>query len=166
MFLGARLQSRHLFRMAVNNPSGGWMAIFVIALIVTRRHLVNVVRTLLGMPGGIDDSQEPIRYRTSLLLIVIASLYIIWFCLKAGMTLPIILPFFAFFFAISLAITLCSRGAWSRPHMRWRGCVMPNSFLINILGTRRIGTEQSNSFSIFLVFQRTRVSRTYYAPPT
>ena len=56
-------------------------------------------------PGGIDDSQEPIRYRTALLLIVLASLYIIWFCLKAGMTLPIILPFFAFFFAISIAIT-------------------------------------------------------------
>ena len=84
---------------------GGWMAIFVIALLVTRRHLVRVVRTIMGMKGGIDDSEEPIRYRTAFLLIIIASLYIIWFCMKAGMTLPIILPFFGFFYAISIAIT-------------------------------------------------------------
>ena len=44
---------------------GGWMAIFVIALLVTRKHIAKVARTILGMPGGIDDSQEPIRYRHS-----------------------------------------------------------------------------------------------------
>ena len=105
---------------------GGWMAIFVIALLVTRRHLVNVVRTIFGMSGGIDDSQEPIRYRTALMLIALASLYIIWFCLHAGMTLPIILPFFAFFYAISIAIRASGQNS-GHLHMKWQGCVTHNS---------------------------------------
>ena len=138
------------------------MAIFVIALLVTRKHIANVARTVVGLRGGIDDSQEPIRYRTALLLILIASLYIIWFCLKAGMTLPIILPFFAFFFAISLAITRV-RAELGPPAHEMAGMCNAQQFLINILGTRAIGPNNLTVFSLFLVFQRARVSRTHHA---
>ena len=130
---------------------GGWMAIFVIALLVTRRHIANVVRTILGRPGGIDDSQEPIRYRTSLLLIILASLYVIWFCLKAGMTLPIILPFFAFFSAISIAITRV-RAELGPPAHEMAGMCNAQQFLINILGTRRIGPNNLTVFPYFWFF--------------
>ena len=50
--------------------------------------LQNVARTVFGMSGGIDDSQEPIRYRTALLLIIIAGLFIVWFCFKGWHDAP------------------------------------------------------------------------------
>ena len=127
------------------------MAIFVIAVLVTRRHIANVVRTILGRPSGIDDSQEPIRYRTALLLIVLSSLFIIWFCLRAGMTLPIILPFFGFFFAISIAITRV-RAELGPPAHEMAGMCNAQQFLINILGTRRIGPNNLTVFPYFWFF--------------
>jgi hypothetical protein len=127
---------------------GAWMAIFVMALTVTRRHLANVARTILGRPNGIDDSQEPIRYRTALVLIILSSLFILWFCLKAGMTIPIILPFFGFFFAISIAITRV-RAEVGPPAHEMAGMVNAQQFLLNILGTRPIG---SNNLAVFPYF--------------
>ena len=84
---------------------GGWLAIFIMAVIVTRRHLANVWRTIWGQDSGIDESKEPINYRSALLLIICAGLYILWFCLKAGMTVWIIIPYFLFFYALSVGIT-------------------------------------------------------------
>ena len=130
---------------------GAWMAIFIIALIVTRKHLANVARTILGLPNGIDDSQEPIRYRTALVLIVFSSLFITWFCLRAGMTLPIILPFFVFFYAISFAITRV-RAEIGPPAHEMAGMVNGQQFLLNILGTRRIGTNNLTVFPYFWFF--------------
>ncbi len=121
------------------------------ALIVTRRHLFNVARTIFGSPNGIDDSQEPIRYRTALLLIILSSLFIIWFCLQAGMTLPIIAPFFGFFYAISLAITRV-RAEVGPPAHEMAGMVNAQQFLINILGTRPIGSNNLTVFPCFWFF--------------
>jgi hypothetical protein len=70
------------------------------ALWTTRKHLIGVIGTILKRPYGIDDSNEPIRYRTVLSLFVMATLFIVWFCLKIGMTLTIILPFFVFFLSV------------------------------------------------------------------
>ncbi len=131
---------------------GAWMAIFVSALLVTRRHLVKVAKTVIGLDGGIDDSDEPIRYRTAVILISLSSIFIVWFGFKAGMTLGIILPFFAFFFAISIAITRV-RAELGPPAHEMAGMVNAQQFLVNVLGTRRIGPNNLGVFPLFWFFQ-------------
>ena len=130
---------------------GAWLAIFVATLVITRRHLLNVARTILGRPNGLDDSDEPIRYRTCLVLIILSALFITWFCLKAGMTLLIILPYFAFFYALSVAITRV-RAEIGPPAHEMAGMVNGQQFLINILGTRRIGPNNLTVFPYFWFF--------------
>jgi len=130
---------------------GAWMAIFIATLIVTRRHLRNVANIVLGRSSAIDDSTEPIRYRTAILLIILASAFIIWFCLKAGMTLLIILPYFAFFFALSLAITRV-RAEIGPPAHEMAGWVNGQRFLINLLGTRAVGPKNLTVFTLFWFF--------------
>jgi hypothetical protein len=158
-FIVNRLQ--RVFGSAVGIPSpfpylseqsiGAWMAIFVSALVVTRKHLAGVLRTLLGRPGGVDDVQEPIRYRTAVFLIGLSALFIIWFCLRAGMTLPIIIPFFAFFYALSLGITRV-RAELGPPAHEMAGMVNAQQFLLNILGTRPIGPNNLAVFPYFWFF--------------
>ena len=126
---------------------GAWMAIFVAAVLVTRRHLWNVTRHLLGIQK-MDDSDEPIRYRTAVFIIVLASVYIGWFCMHAGMTLPIILGYFAFFFALSFAITRVRAELGPLAH-EMAGMVNSPQFLVNILGTRRIGPNNLTIFPFF-----------------
>ena len=129
---------------------GAWMAIFISAILMTRRHITNVVKTIFSRKG-IDDSEEPVRYRTAFILIVLSSIYIIWFCLKANMTFNIILPFFGFFFAISLAITRV-RAEIGPPAHEMAGMVNGQQFLLNILGTRRIGPNNLTVFPYFWFF--------------
>ena len=117
---------------------GGWLAIFIMAVMVTRRHLANVCRTILGHAGSIDDSQEPISYRASLLLIIISGFYILWFTLKAGMTFWIIIPYFLFFYALSVGITRV-RAEIGPPAHEMAGMCNGQQFLINLLGTRPLG---------------------------
>jgi hypothetical protein len=105
---------------------------------VTRRHLANVCRTILGHAGSIDDSQEPISYRASLLLIIISGFYILWFTLKAGMTFWIIIPYFLFFYALSVGITRV-RAEIGPPAHEMAGMCNGQQFLINLLGTRPLG---------------------------
>ena len=117
---------------------GGWLAIFIMAVMVTRRHLANVCRTIFGHAGSIDDSQEPISYRASLLLIIISGFYILWFTLKAGMTFWIIIPYFLFFYALSVGITRV-RAEIGPPAHEMAGMCNGQQFLINLLGTRPLG---------------------------
>lgn len=130
---------------------GAWMAIFISALLVTRRHLINAMRTVFGSKRGLDDTDEPIRYRTAFILIILSSVYIVWFCMKAQMTPTIILPFFGFFFAISLAITRV-RAEIGPPAHEMAGMVNSQQFLLNILGTRRIGPNNLVMFPYFWFF--------------
>ena len=108
------------------------------AVLVTRRHLANVWRTIWGQANGIDDSQEPISYRVASLLIFMAGLYILWFTLKAGMTLWIIIPYFLFFYALSVGITRV-RAEIGPPAHEMAGMCNGQQFLINLLGTRPLG---------------------------
>ena len=117
---------------------GGWLSIFIMAVLVTRRHLANVWRTIWGQANGIDDSQEPISYRVASLLIFMAGLYILWFTLKAGMTLWIIIPYFLFFYALSVGITRV-RAEIGPPAHEMAFMCNSQQFLINILGTRPLG---------------------------
>jgi len=150
---GSAMGFRNLpgFPYQFDQAIGAWMALAIAALWVTRRHLTGVLKRVFGFRDAIDDSVEPIRYRTAFGLIILASTYIIWFCLKANMTILIILPFFAFFFAMSLAITR-ARAELGPPAHEMAFMTNAQSFLVNSLGTRRIGPNNLAVFPYFWFF--------------
>ncbi len=129
---------------------GGWLAVFFAAVWSTRRHLAKVGKHLVGVQK-MDDSKEPISYRAAGVMLLVCSAYIVYFCLNAGMTLAIILPFFAFFFAISIGITRV-RAEFGPPAHEMAGMVNAQQFLINILGTRGFGFQNLGVVPYFWFF--------------
>ena len=53
--------------------SGAWIGLFVMSIWLTRAHLKKVFRKVLGLKTDLDDSDEPIRYRTAVLGIIARS---------------------------------------------------------------------------------------------
>lgn len=124
---------------------GAWIALFLAALWVTRRHLVYVFKKVLGLQSPIDDSDEPIRYRTAAIIIALAFAYVIFWCIKAGMTIGIILFYFGFYFAISFAITRV-RAEIGPPAHEMAFATNAPSLMVNVLGTRAVGARNMTIF--------------------
>lgn len=131
---------------------GGAMGIAVIALWLSRRHLVRVFKTVIGKTE-IDDSSEPIRYRWAICGILGGMAFIILFCYRAGMSIGIILLFFLLYLAFSIAITRIRVEFGTPIHDFAYGD--PPIMMVNALGTRSIGAANLTILSFFFYFNRT-----------
>lgn len=120
--------------------AGAWFGMFFIALWVTRTHLRAVFRKIFGFKTDLDDSDEPISYRFAAILMVASSGFIIWFCLRAGMSIGVVIPFFVIFYAFSLAITR-SRAELGPPAHEMAGMMNSQQILVNVMGSRRMGAN-------------------------
>ncbi|MFQ6098944.1 MAG: DUF6785 family protein [Armatimonadota bacterium] len=87
----------------------------MLAIWGTRRHLAAVVRCAAGQPSEADDSGEPIRYRTALVLLALGTAFVFVFCSSAGMTFWPILGLFLIYFLLSIAMTRV-RAELGAPH--------------------------------------------------
>lgn len=143
--LGIRLPR---FPYLSEQSAGAWFGLFFIAIWVTRSHLKEVFKKVLGFKTSLDDSEEAISYRLAVILILASSGFIIWFCLRAGMTIGIIIPFFAIFYAFSVAITRC-RAELGPPAHEMAGMMNSQQILVNILGSRRMG---ANNLTVSMYF--------------
>jgi len=131
---------------------GGYMGICVIALYISRRHLKQVWNSIVFGKSRIGDAQEPISYRTALAGILLGIGFITFFCLRAGMSLGVIWTFFGIYFAISLAIARL-RAELGPPVHDLHFASSPE-FLVNALGTRKLGGANLTIFSYLFFFNR------------
>jgi hypothetical protein len=74
--------------------------------------------------------------------------FIIYFCLKAGMTLACILPFFGFTLTLFLALTRM-RAELGPPAHEMAGGMNAGGVLTNIVGTRALGPKNLTMFPMF-----------------
>ena len=65
---------------------GAWLAVGVLGLWGTRRHLGDVGRKFLNPRASIDDSKEPMGYRTAVTGLIFGLFGLVLFSLQAGMT--------------------------------------------------------------------------------
>ena len=84
---------------------GAYLGILVIALWLARKHLRAVVHVIVGSRRGVDDSTEPMRYRTAAIGIVLGIACLVGFCYRAGMSVSFALSFFVIYFLILFAFT-------------------------------------------------------------
>ncbi|MDE2126340.1 MAG: hypothetical protein KGJ62_07105 [Armatimonadetes bacterium] len=131
---------------------GAWFAIVVASLWTARHHLHAVwVKAVHPASSQLSDHDEPLSYRTALIGIAAGGLFLTWFCMRAGMSLPIILGYFGFFFLLSIAITRV-RAELGPPAHEMAGN-MNGSFLLTLFaGTGGVGMQALSMMGMFWWF--------------
>jgi hypothetical protein len=133
---------------------GAYIGLFLFALWMSRRHLMRVIRKVLSVKSekDSDDSSEPLGYRAAVLGVIIGMTFITAFCYKAGMSIWVILIFFAICFALSTAISRIRAELGSPIHdMPFTD---PGRIITNIFGTRRVGPANLTMLAFLFFFNR------------
>jgi hypothetical protein len=117
--------------------SGGWLGLTAALLWVGRRWLWQVFTTALGR-GCLDDSAEPLRYRTALLGLVAGTAFLVAFWHYAGMSVYVILVLFGLYFALAIAMARV-RAELGAPHEIFH--VNPNHIMVTTIGTTALGSR-------------------------
>ncbi|MBD3183227.1 hypothetical protein GF312_13105 [Candidatus Poribacteria bacterium] len=163
--IGSALGLRSLpgFPYMNEQASGGYIALAIIALWISRNHIAAVFRKAIGYRPKLDDSDEPMSYRTAVIGLLAGLGFIVFFCSKygvssifyksnAGMSLGVILGFFAIYFAISTAVTRMRAELGSPVHdLHYAG---PDQIMVRFMGTRRLGAGNLTMFSMFWFINR------------
>ncbi len=138
---------------------GAYMAVFAITISAARPYLKDVWRTAFTKGAGpLDDSAEPMRYRTAILGCATGVGILSTLTCLLGMS-PIIAPFFfAIYLILSIMITRI-RAEFGFP-VHDMSNMSPMFLLSTALGTRALGPGNISAFSMTYWF-----NRTYFAHP-
>ncbi len=157
------IRSLPAFPYTTEQASGGYVALAVIAMWMSRKHLGEVVKKVIGYKSSIDDSTEPMRYRSAVIGMIIGLGFIFFFCSKygassliyksmAGMSTIVIILFFVIYYAISIAIARMRAELGSPVHdLHYAG---PDQILVRFFGTRKLGVGNLTMFSLFWFINR------------
>lgn len=146
-YQGASDYSVGVFPYLSEQSYGAWFALFFYAIWSARRHLWLTLKKALGK-ADIDDREEPMSYRTAYLVLLISFAFMIWFCLRTGMSLSIALTYFFIVFVILFAITRVRAEAGPPTH-EMAGAMNAYNMLQNFLGTKGVG---ANNLTVFCLF--------------
>ena len=146
------VQQTPRFPYIIEQTSGAYLGLGLIALWVSRHHLRNVVRKILGKPTDVDDSMEALSYRRTAVWLGLCWMYLVGFCLAAGMSLWVIVLFFLIYFLISVAVARMRAELGPPAHdLHYAGA---DQFLSNAFGTKGLGMGNITMFSFFWFFNR------------
>ena len=93
------------FPYAYSQAFGAYSAIFCAAVWSLRGYLKSVWSIAFGKGDPDGDADEPIRYRTAIIIFSLSSLFLVGFAIAAGMRPIVALGFFAIYLAMSVMIT-------------------------------------------------------------
>lgn len=131
---------------------GAYLGLAISLLWLSKGYLKQVWRRAWGLPSEVDDSGEPLSYRWAILGLLGGGIFLLVFCLLAGMSVPMIIIFFLIYFTMSLVTTriraevgLIGTGL-STPR--------PDYLIISALGSRPISPNNLAMFTMFYGFNR------------
>ena len=157
LIIGSAVGLRSLPRFPYGNEQavGAYIGLCALALWGSRRHLWSIFRKVLVLSSPLDDTHEPIRYRTATLIIIGVAVLLLFFCVKAGLTLWASGIFLVSFFSISIAITRMRAELGTPVHDLWyAGASGPDTIMVNIFGTKGLGPANLTTISLFYGFNR------------
>jgi hypothetical protein len=95
------------FPFVEEQTAGGYYAIALIALWITRRHLYRALRILMGRSTDEDQvtAWDRREVRVAFFLIIAGLAFLLYFCHRAQMSMPIVVGVFFLYFLISIAVT-------------------------------------------------------------
>jgi len=115
--------------------TGGWIALFLIAIWLTRRHLMDVF--IRAFRRERSQIAEPMSYRSALIGFILGFSFLVLFCVAGGMSLWVGILFFVLLIALETTITRMR--AELGPPLHELFLVGPDTILATIFGTQRLG---------------------------
>lgn len=132
--------------------TGAMMGLCLAAIYLGRRHLVEVLKKVVGLDSTLDDKDEPVSYRVAVLSFLGGMVILMIFCGRLGMSWWLVPLFFGLYFFIAIAMTRMR--AEVGPPLHAIVLVNPQIVLVTGLGTRKLGTANLTMFSLFYWFNR------------
>ena len=125
---------------------GAYLALAAFALWMGRRHIISVLRKAVQNPDSIDDSKEPMSYRTAILGLMAGMIFLVIFCVRAGMSWWVALLFLSIYLAMSIGITRMRAESGVPAHdLHYIG---PDYLIPAMTGTRRLGPGNLTMLSL------------------
>ena len=131
--------------------SGAWLGLAVMALWVTRRHLVEVFKRAFGRGDLRAKEDQAISYRWAVVGLLGGMGILTAISLLAGMTLWAIAVFFGLYFLISIAITRV-RAEFGAPHEIYN--VNPLDIMAALIGTKFLPARTQTVMCTYYWFNR------------
>ena len=135
--------------------AGAWIAVGILALWGTRRHLKSVFLKIFDK-SFIDDSNEPMRFRTAAIGMLLGIGFLTLFSYRAGMTLWAVGGFLVVYLIMSLAVTRV-RAEFGPPSHEILN-LDPARILAVSLGPRRVGAANLTVLSFYYWLNRLNVA--------
>mgnify|MGYP003306109862 FL=1 len=148
--IGYALGTRY-FPALNDQASGAWIALFFIAVWVTRQHLIEVGKRIIGLDTSLNDTAEPMPYRWAVVGLIASFLILAIFTRLAGMQVWIAASFLGLYFMLSFAITRV-RAELGTPHEIYY--VNPHDIMATAGGTRNFDPSSLTIVSLFYWFNR------------
>jgi len=159
MVLGSVMGWKNLpgFPYMSEQAFGGCLGIVLAATWGARKYLANIFRLSLSREHSLEDSNEPMRYRTALLGILIGILLLVLFCWSAGMSLWVVAIFLALYLALSTGMTRIRAELGPSIVSLWiwgEGSTDPAQKIVKFFGTRRLGPGNLTGLTLLFWFNR------------
>jgi len=138
---------------------GAYIAVCILALRSAVPYLRDVWKTAMSPGAGpLDDSLEPMRYRTAVFGAGIGLAALIGLCYSIGMSPIVAIAFFAIYALLALVVTRI-RAEFGFP-VHDMSDVGPGNAIMALAGTRAVGPANLTAFGVTNWF-----NRTYFAHP-
>lgn len=136
--------------------AGAWIAVGILALWGTRRHIQQVWQRVLSRSSPVDDSQEPMKYRTAVLGIIMGMTFLVIFSYKAGMAHWVIVGYLFLYFVMGIGVARV-RAEFGPPAHEILS-VDPARIMAISFGPRRVGAANMTILSFYFWLNRLNVS--------
>jgi len=131
---------------------GALIGISLFVLWNERRYLWSVVRKAAGKSSELDDSREPLSYRTALLGILLGMAALSLLAWQLGISLRVIWLFLLIYFIISIGITRLRAELGAPVHdLFWVG---PESYMFNAVGSAAFSPRDIGVMRLFYFLSR------------
>ncbi len=140
--------------------AGAYIALGLLAVYLSRRHLLAVGRSILGLPGGADAEGEPMSYRSAFILFSVCFGMLLVQGMALGASFWVLIVFFVIFLLYSIAIARMR--AELGPPAHDLHAMGPDLLMHNALGAHNLGVGNITAFTLFFWFNR--AYRAHFSP--
>lgn len=140
--------------------AGAFFVIVLMAIWGGRRYFMQILKKIIETSrrdiSTVDDSKEPVSYRTAAFGILSCLILLFFLFRAAGMSLWVFILFFGLYITVSIAITRVR--AELGPPVHDMSGVNPQTILITVIGVKPFGIRNLVAFSLFAWFNGTNRS--------
>lgn len=134
--------------------AGAWAALFFLLVWAERHHLGRVLASAFSFSSrrDLDDAGEPGSYRWAGRLLVLGTVFLIWWSVQSGMSLGLALAFYGFFWILNVTMTRIY--AQVGPPILELYFLDPQKTLTTVFGTFGQSSQSLTQFSLMYWINR------------